>query len=575
MDLWVREARIFKYGSGTGTNFSNIRGRGEPLSGGGTSSGLMTFLKIGDTAAGAIKSGGTTRRAAKMVCLDIDHPEVEQFITWKANEEKKVRALVLAGYSSDYEGEAYQTVAGQNSNNSVRIPHEFMRAVLDDKEWNLTQRTDGAVFRTVQAKHLWKKIAESAWASADPGIQYNGTINDWHTCPAAGPIRASNPCSEYMFLDDTACNLASLNLMRFFDQKTSVFDIPAYRHAIRLWTIVLEISVLMAQFPSKAIAQKSYDFRTLGLGYANLGTMLMVMGIPYDSSSARGIGSAITALMTAEAYAASAEMAKHLGPFPHYELNKKSMLRVIRNHRRAAYSIGTDETHTSSLHDYENLLITPVELDPHATPAYLLTAARTAWDKALSLGEQYGYRNAQTTVIAPTGTIGLLMDCDTTGVEPDFAVVKFKKLAGGGSVKIVNSAVSQALANLGYDESQRQGILTYVLGTGSLEGSTPINRTSLSEKGLTESEIDEVAKILGSSFDINHAFNRHTLGNVAYERLGISEEESTEPGFSWLKKAGYSETDINQSNGIICGAQTLEGAPSLKDEHLKVSGRRK
>lgn len=562
MDLWVREARIFKYGSGTGTNFSNIRGRGEPLSGGGTSSGLMTFLKIGDTAAGAIKSGGTTRRAAKMVCLDIDHPEVEQFITWKANEEKKVRALVLAGYSSDYEGEAYQTVAGQNSNNSVRIPHEFMRAVLDDKEWNLTQRTDGAVFRTVQAKHLWKKIAESAWASADPGIQYNGTINDWHTCPAAGPIRASNPCSEYMFLDDTACNLASLNLMRFFDQKTSVFDIPAYRHAIRLWTIVLEISVLMAQFPSKAIAQKSYDFRTLGLGYANLGTMLMVSGIPYDSEKARSITASLTAILTGESYATSAELASHIGAFPEYENNKEFMLRVIRNHKRAAYGVPVDKEAEAQFGAYEGLEIKPIPLNPEFCPADLLSAARSSWDKALRLGEEYGFRNAQTTVIAPTGTIGLLMDCDTTGVEPDFALVKFKKLAGGGYWKMPNQSIKPALLTLGYSENQISDIITYVVGCNSLDNQSTINRETLIKKGLTKETLEKIEHELQRVFQLHYAFTKYTLRDNV---LALNDSNS-----NFLDALGFTEEEQRNANNIICGHHTIEGAPHLKSEHLKI-----
>ena len=570
MDLWSREARIFKYGSGTGTNFSSIRGRGEILSGGGTSSGLMSFLKIGNAAAGAIKSGGTTRRAAKMVCLDIDHPEIEAFISWKANEEKKVKAMVEAGYSSEFEGEAYQTVSGQNSNNSVRIPHEFMNALEKKENWNLTWRTDGRICKTMPAEKLWELIALSAWASADPGIQFHSTINEWHTCPNSGPIRASNPCSEYMFLDDTACNLASLNLMKFFDQKTNTFDVPAFSYATRLWTIVLEISVLMAQFPSKAIAQKSYDFRTLGLGYANLGTMLMVMGIPYDSSSARGIGSAITALMTAEAYAASAEMAKHLGPFPHYELNKKSMLRVIRNHRRAAYSIGTDETHTSSLHDYENLLITPVELDPHATPAYLLTAARTAWDKALSLGEQYGYRNAQTTVIAPPGTTGLLMDCDTTGVEPDFALVKFKKLAGGGYWKIPNRSLEPALKTLGYSPSEVYDIVSYVIGVNTLTNDSPINRATLLKKGLREHELNKIEEELPRVFELKHAFNNYVLGEETLQRLGFSKEQYASGNFNLLDALGFLPENQEKANKVICGHHTTEGAPHVKPEHRAV-----
>src|SRR6201994_4809201 len=410
MDLWVREARIFKYGSGVGTNFSKIRGENEKLSGGGYSSGLMSFLKIGDRAAGAIKSGGTTRRAAKMVCLDLDHPEIEGFVNWKVEEEKKVAALIAAGYSSDYEGEAYKTVSGQNSNNSVRIPNTFFKALKNGMPWELTSRMTGKVVKSISSQKLWDDIAFAAWACADPGVQYDSTINEWHTCPEGGRINASNPCSEYMFLDNTACNLASINLAHFFDPKTRTFDVKGFEHSCRVWTIVLEISVLMAQFPSKEVAQLSYDYRTLGLGYANLGSALMVNGIPYDSDKARAIGGAITAIMTGTAYATSAEIARELGPFSRYEENKKHMLRVMRNHRYAAYN---------STENYESLEIHPPGINPKYCPDYLLSAACNAWDKAVEMGEQYGYRNAQTTVIAPTGTIGLVMDCDTTGIEPD------------------------------------------------------------------------------------------------------------------------------------------------------------
>ncbi|MEZ4499647.1 MAG: vitamin B12-dependent ribonucleotide reductase [Thermomicrobiales bacterium] len=475
MDLWVREARLFKYGSGTGTNFSSLRGEGEPLSGGGTSSGLMSFLRVGDRAAGAIKSGGTTRRAAKMVCLDVDHPDIEAFVTWKADEEKKVQALIAAGYPSDFNGEAYQTVSGQNANNSVRITNDFLQAVADDAEWDLIRRTDGSVHRTVRARQLWNLIAESAWKSADPGVQYDTTINEWHTCPEGGRINASNPCSEYMFLDNTACNLASLNLLKFVDIETGEVDIEGYLHAVRLWTIVLEISVLMAQFPSREIARLSYDYRTLGLGYANIGTVLMLRGLPYDSDEARAFTSAMTAIMTGESYATSAELASVLGPFAEYAANAEHMKRVIRNHRRAAYD--------APAADYEQLSVPPMGLRADLAPAELVSAAWLAWDRALELGEQHGYRNAQTTLLAPTGTIGLLMDCDTTGVEPDFALVKFKKLAGGGYFKIANQSIEPALKNLGYDAAQRKAILEYVLGTLTLDGAPGINRESLKRRG--------------------------------------------------------------------------------------------
>jgi ribonucleoside-diphosphate reductase alpha chain len=499
MDLWTREARLFKYGSGTGTNFSDIRGEGEALSGGGKSSGLMSFLKIGDRAAGAIKSGGTTRRAAKMVICDVDHPDIEQFIGWKVREEQKVSALVAGsklqerhlnavlaacktwdgreedafdpkvnttlkdaikaarkseisdnyiqrmlqyarqGYTSvefpvfdtDWDSEAYMTVAGQNSNNSVRVKDAFFKAVEDDADWALLRRRDGSVDKTIKARDLWDQIGHAAWACADPGIQYHDTINAWHTCPEDGEIRASNPCSEYMFLDNTACNLASLNLMTFRNaEKDNAFDVQAYEHAVRLWTVTLEISVLMAQFPSAEIAQRSYEFRTLGLGYANIGGLLMSMGVGYDSDEGRALCGALTAVLTGVSYATSAEMAREVGPFEGYARNSQHMLRVIRNHRLAAFG---------KLEGYEQLNIKPVALDHANCPnKELVERAMVAWDRALDLGEKYGYRNAQTSVIAPTGTIGLVMDCDTTGIEPDFALVKFKKLAGGGYFKIIN-----------------------------------------------------------------------------------------------------------------------------------------
>src|SRR5688572_24517193 len=466
MDLWVREARIFKYGSGVGTNFSSIRGEGEKLSGGGTSSGLMRFLKIGDRAAGAIKSGGTTSRAAKMACLDLDHPEIEAFVNWKVEEEKKVAVLINAGYASDYEGEAYKTISGQNSNNSIRIANNFFKVLETGGDSELKARSDGRTMKKVKARDLWDKINFAAWRCADPGTQFDTTINEWHTCPEGGPIRASNPCSEYMFLDNTACNLASLNLRKFFNEDDNTLDVPGFEYIVRLWTIVLEISVLMAQFPSKEVAQLSYDYRTLGLGYANLGSMLMVSGIPYDSDEARGIAGAITAIMTGIAYKTSAELAQHLGPFSKYEENKKHMLKVMHNHRAAAYE---------ALDAYEGIEIKPKGIDSKYCPDYLLKAATKAWDDAVMLGETYGYRNAQTTVIAPTGTIGLVMDCDTTGVEPDFALVKFKKLSGGGYFKIINQSVPQALRNLKYSEKQIDRIVNYAKGYATLKGAPYIN----------------------------------------------------------------------------------------------------
>ena len=630
MDLWVREARLFKYGSGTGSNFSRLRGEGEPLSGGGRSSGLMSFLKIGDRAAGAIKSGGTTRRAAKMVCLDVDHPDIEAFVDWKVHEEQKVAALVAGSrtlerylnavfaacnewpdagtrfelrkntrlrdavrdardhlipmnyvercialarqgitgieiptYSTDWDSESYLTVSGQNSNNSVRLSNDFMDAVDRDQPWRLLRRTDGAVAKTLPARELWDRISYSAWACADPGVQYETTINGWHTCPTDGRINASNPCSEYMFLDDTACNLASLNLCRFFDDATGSFDVEGFRHAARLWTMVLEISVLMAQFPSKAIAKLSYEFRTLGLGYANLGALLMRLGIPYDSDEGRAWTGALTAILCGTSYATSAEMAEGLGAFPGYERNKEHMLRVIRNHRRAAYGAPSE--------DYEDLTVTPCGIDADICPTYLLDAARSSWDAALSLGETHGYRNAQVTVLAPTGTIGLVMDCDTTGIEPDFALVKFKKLAGGGYFRIINRAVPIALANLGYGPQQIEDIVAYVKGTGSLRGAPHVNDVSLRVKGLSQATVDRLEGQMRSAFDISFVLNRWGVGDEALEHeLGLAKAVYEDPSFDLLDHLGFDEAQIRTANDHICGTMTIEGAPHLEDKHLPV-----
>ena len=562
MDLWTREARIFKYGSGVGTNFSNIRGDGEKLSGGGTSSGLMSFLKIGDAAAGAIKSGGTTRRAAKMVCLDLDHPEIIDFIEWKMKEENKVAALIAAGYDSHYEGEAYKTVAGQNSNNSVRIPNSFFHKLERGENWNLLARTDKRVMKSIPSKDMWDLIAKAAWRCADPGVQYDTTINEWHTCPEDGTINASNPCSEYMFLDNTACNLASFNLRKFFDDKTLVFNVKGFEHMSRLWTTVLEISVLMAQFPSKEVAQLSYEFRTLGLGYANLGSVLMVSGIPYDSDKARAIGGAITAIMTGIAYRTSAEMAETLGAFAGYERNKKHMLRVMRNHRLAAYNADASA--------YENLEIKPCGIDPKHCPGYLLEAATTAWDQALQVGEQFGFRNAQSTVIAPTGTIGLLMDCDTTGVEPDFALVKFKKLSGGGYFKIVNECVPAALETIGYKPNEIDAIVKYAKGNGTLSACPFINADTLRAKGFNNSDIEKIENGLVAAFDITFAFNVWSLGEETLQRLGFTSQQYNAPNFNLLRELGYHKDEIDTANEFVCGTMTIEGAPFLKEEHLPI-----
>jgi ribonucleoside-diphosphate reductase alpha chain len=1030
MDLWTREARLFKYGSGTGTNFSRLRAESESLSGGGKSSGLMSFLKIGDRAAGAIKSGGTTRRAAKMVCLNIDHPDIESFVNWKVREELKVAAMVEGlkqlhpeqqetarrlgmRLEFDFNGEAYQTVSGQNSNNSIRMPNEFFRKLDEDGDWHLINRTNKKVAKTIKARDLWNEIAYAAWRCADPGVQFDDTINQWHTCAASGRINASNPCvtadtriltpggiwrridqmihlparvvtnlhgqgiaitdgsfptgrrdvfelrtesgyslkltadhkvwtrwrgwvaaadllpgdelrlpgqpatvqeigepadarlfqllglylceqggaasvdlsgagdeadtfaryaaetwgeepdsttqsvapsqnasraatadapprathrlanrrlisrlgafvrsdllnrrladdaftaglpaqkhilralftadaeitndslelrhssgglledvqllllgfgikssrfvvmepapaaarasidpqsdpriagglnsefelqlksqggalgfgelpgraaasaptaltvaalrgenaqvaqpglsapaddlgaprgsaverrhglridpaslrnfathigllrgpkmrllaellfglaerglsgpadgdahfdrfallhfvgrqqvfdlteprthsfvangltvhncSEYMFLDDTACNLASLNVLTFFDPESRRFDIEGFRHAIRLWTIVLEISVLMASFPSEEIARLSYRFRTLGLGFANLGAMLMQAGIAYDSDTGRALCAALSAILTGESYATSAAMAAQLGPFPGFADNRQAMLRVIRNHARAAWNVATNSGAAEFLGPYEGLDIEPVgidenqftDTDPLCSRA-LLDAARQCWDKALALGEAHGYRNAQTTVIAPTGTIGLLMDCDTTGIEPDFALVKFKKLAGGGYFKIANQSLRVALANLNYEPNQIHDILQYVMGTLSLHDAPAINWTSLRAKGFTGEMLESIERSLPAQFELTFAFSPWTLGAQTMLALGVSESLWQKPGFNLLRHLGFTRKQIDHANDVICGRGTIEGAPHLRPEHLPI-----
>ena len=562
MDLWVREARLFKFGSGTGTNFSAIRSEGERLSGGGTSSGVMSYLKVGDRAAGAIKSGGTTRRAAKMVVLDLDHPEVEDFIAWKKVEEDKARILIeKGGFAADFNGEAYATVAGQNSNNSVRASNEFMQAVIDDADWHLIERTSGEVTKTLKARDLWRSIADAAWACADPGMQFHTTINQWHTCANDGEIRASNPCSEYMFLDDTACNLASLNLVTFLDESGDI-DIDAYRHGIRLWTMVLEISVTMGQLPSKEIAERTWAYRTLGLGYANLGSLLMRRGLPYDSDEGRAIAGALTAILTGHSYATSAEIAGVVGAFPRFEQNRDSMIRVIENHRRAAYNVDQSE--------YDALDGAVMGIDAGACPAPLVEAARASWDLALDWGKENGYRNAQATVLAPTGTIGLLMDCDTTGVEPDFALVKFKKLAGGGYFKIINQSVAPALRNLGYSETQITEMITYVIGTSTLDGAPFVNRESLAAKGLSADDIAKIESTLPGVFELKHAFSPFVLGADRMQALGFEPDEYASFEFDLLRALGFTKEQVEEASKIICGMQTIEGAPYLNDDHLPV-----
>ncbi|QHL86367.1 vitamin B12-dependent ribonucleotide reductase [Nibribacter ruber] len=561
MDLFLQEARVFKYGSGVGTNYSNIRAKDEPLSGGGSSSGLLSFLKVGDRAAGAIKSGGTTRRAAKMVSLDLDHPEIEAFINWKKDEERKVAALIAAGYSADYEGEAYQTVAGQNSNNSVRVPDTFFEAMTQDQDWHLKARTTGKIMRSVPAKDIWRQINEAAWACADPALQFDTTINDWHTCPAEGRINASNPCSEYMFLDNTACNLASLNLMAFYNQQTQEFDTEAFAHACRLWTVVLEISVLMAQFPSEEVAVRSYQYRTLGLGYANQGALLMIQGLPYNSDQARALAAGITSLMTATAYQTSAEMAAELGPFAMYAPNREAMLRVLRNHQHAAHD---------RIEAYEQLHLPAKGLDQERCPAPILLAAQKAWQNSLDLGEKHGFRNAQATVIAPTGTIGLLMDCDTTGVEPDFALVKFKKLAGGGYFKIINQSIPLALNRLGYPEEQITSIINYAKGHATLQNAPHVHPAALLDKGFLTEDLEVLEAALATAFDTRSLFSWYTLGETCLERLGIQPATYQKPDFDLLRTLGLTVRQIQEVNEYLFGTMTVEGAPFLKEEHYAV-----
>ena len=629
MDTWTREARLFKYGSGTGSNFSNIRGAGEPLSGGGKSSGLLSFLKIGDRAAGAIKSGGTTRRAAKMVVVDADHPDILAFIRWKVIEEQKVASLVTGSklnhkhlnailqacfldslspedarnphknaalkeeikkaravfvpenyiqrtlhmaslgittlsfetYTTDWDSDAYSTVSGQNSNNTVRVTNDFLNAVIQDNPWHLMARANKKIFKTLRARDLWEEIAFAAWACADPGIQFDTTINEWHTCPKSGRINASNPCSEYMFLDDTACNLASINLVNFLNEDGS-FDVKAYDHAVTLWTMVLEISIYMAQFPSKELAELSFEFRTLGLGYANLGGLLMAMGLAYDSEKGRALGASLTAILTGVGYKTSAFMAKKLGTFKHFELNKQDMLRVMRNHKKAALG---------DIKGYEGISILPVPFNAKECPlSNVADAARKAWEEAVAFGEQYGYRNAQHSCIAPTGTIGLVMDCDTTGVEPDFALVKFKKLAGGGYFKIINQMVPRALKTLKYTKAQIEDINAYAIGHGTLDGSPSLDFQTLRQKGFDDTALEKLQNVLTSAFDIKFVFNVWTLGEEFYQKLGVPSDKINDPSFDLLSFLGFSKQDVDAANAYCCGTMTVEGAPHLKAEHLPV-----
>ncbi len=545
-DLLKNEARLFKYGSGTGTNFSPIRGYMEKLSGGGTSSGLMSFLEVFDKGAGATKSGGTTRRAAKMVILDLDHPEIEDFIMWKVKEEEKALALIQAGYEADFNGEAYRTVSGQNSNNSVRIPDEFMEAYFKDGIWETRLRTTGEVWKTYKARELMDKIAYAAWRCADPGVQFDTTINRWNTCPNTGRINATNPCSEFIFLDNTSCNLASLNLTKFLREDGTV-DLEAYRHAIRIFFLAQEILVDFSSYPTEKIALRTHRTRPLGLGYANLGTLLMMRGYPYDSDEGRALAAALTSILTGEAYKTSALMAARKGPFEEFYANREPMLNVMRMHQYAAQKLQLDH------------------LEPE-----LQHYAKKVWDDVLQLGEIYGYRNAQATVLAPTGTIGLFMDCDTTGIEPDFALVKFKKLAGGGYFKIVNKAVPEALRRLGYTEDEINDILAYLIGHNTFEGAPHINRDVLKTFGFTDEDITKLEKMIPRVLDLDSLFNPALLSRETLKNLGLTDETLKQPGFRLLGYLGLSEAQIREANDWICGRQTLEGAPHLKPEHLPV-----
>ncbi|UOF02688.1 vitamin B12-dependent ribonucleotide reductase [Bdellovibrio reynosensis] len=454
-ELAKTEAKLFKYGSGTGSNFSKIRSRFEMTGAGGMSSGLISFLEVLDKGAGAIKSGGTTRRAAKMVVVDIDHPEVLDFIDWKMREEQKAHMLIAAGLSSEFEGEAYRTVSGQNSNNSVRVTDAFMKAVDARKDWKLIARASRKTIRTIPAAEVWKKITHSAWVCADPGVQFHSTINKWHTCPNTDQINSSNPCSEYMFLDDSACNLSSINLVKFLNEDGS-YDFESFIHTARTLFVAQEVLVDYASYPTEEIARNSHDYRPLGLGFANLGSLLMRKGIAYDSDEGRAWAGALSALLSGVAYLTSAEMARAKGSFAGFKKNRAPMLKVMKMHAQAVGKI-----------------------DWSLLPEGLEKAAKNLWKGVVYNGGQHGFRNAQATVIAPTGTIGLLMDCDTTGIEPDFSLVKFKKLSGGGEIQIVNNAVSEALRTLNYSPQEITAITKYIEEHNTLMGCEQIRNEDL------------------------------------------------------------------------------------------------
>ena len=513
---------------------------------------------------------GLRRAMVRAIREHVPQPHIQRILDLAKQGWKGVDFEIL---DTNWQGEAYLTVSGQNSNNSVRVPNQFMDSVKQGGDWNLYWRTElerseaegrePEPCKTMDAGGLWDKVAYTAWACADPGVQFDTTINEWHTCPEGGRINGSNPCSEYMFLDDTACNLASINLLHYYDLDTQTFHIDDFRHSVRLWTTTLEISVLMAQFPSEEIARKSYEYRTLGLGYCNIGSLLMHMGIPYDDERAYAICGAITSIMCGETYSTSAEMASILGPFPDYERNSEHMLRVMRNHRRAAYD--------SSVDDYEGLTVSPMGINAKKCPKDLLEAARESWDRAVREGEEHGYRNAQTTVIAPTGTIGLIMGADTTGVEPQFSLVQFKTLAGGGSLRIVNKGVPSALRRLGYSDSECKTIEEYIIGTGRIAGcpSLPVDR--LMEAGLSGKDLAEIESKMGDVFDIRSAFAPSLLGKeLCTGSLGMTEDQYEDAFFDTLSFLGFTQEEVDAAGEHIFGNLTIEGAPGLKEEHLAV-----
>lgn len=625
-DLWTREARAFKFGSGVGVNVSNLRGVGETLSGGGHSSGAMSFLKVGDAAAGSIKSGGTTRRAALMRVMDLDHPEAVSFIEWKAKEERKVAALVAGSrvmkralikvfdavanykgdgdacspaeneslrdalasakddsvpdnyllrvihlarqgykemefeeYDTDWQGEAYRTVAGQNSNNSVSIPDEFMNAIAEGKEWSFINRLDKKVAGKIPAGELWEKIAMSAWQSADPGVQFSTTINDWNETPNFGRIAASNPCSEFLAPPDTACNLASLNLLKFYDYETGKFDIESFRWAVHLWITTLEITVYMAQLPSQKVARNVWALRHLGLGYCNIGALIMTMGVPYDSDEGRGWIGAISAILGGQSHITSAQLAAELGPYAEFKNNEEAHLRKISNHRAAAY----DRV------KFDGLSTEPMRLRNSELPEYIVEAAKECWDEAQKLATRHGLRNAHCNNIAPTGTISILMSADTTGIEPDFALVKFKNLAGGGYFCLVNQSVKPALLSLGYEEKIADDIIQYIVGTRTLKGAPVINDRTLKKKGLSKESVDALEAALAGAFRFEFVFNASVISEEDLKKMEVP-EESWWNGRALLGHLGFSPEQIDASSDHVCGRSTIEGAPGFEDEHLPV-----